>query len=192
MAPRSCVASNKLASFTLFEAKDPFVQQAGRRDDTSTDTTGAATTPTAGAGTGGLLDDDSRRQRAPPPPPVVYATITLDGKPQQLQVNGKKVDKEFPKGAPLFVLVSLKKKLAKIGVAGGSFDDGQTVTLTVGKKMTLVDTATGVRYELKLVYTGSAPEQIESFSTAPATDQPATTTDQPASSSGGTTAAATP
>ncbi len=107
-------------------------------------------------------------------------------------MNGKKVDKEFPKGAPLFVLVSLKKKLAKIGVAGGTFDDGQTVTLTVGKKMTLVDTATGVRYELKLVYTGSVPEQIESFSTAPATDQPATTTGQPASSSGGTTAVATP
>ena len=75
----------------------------------------------------------------------------FNGKPQQLQVKQK-----FPKGEPLFVLVSLKKKQAKIGVAGGSFDDGQTVTLTLGKKLTLVDTATGVRYVLKLVYTGSA------------------------------------
>ena len=46
------------------------------------------------------------------------------------------------------------------------------MTLTLGKKVTLLDTATGVRYELKLVYTGSAPEQIEGFSTQQP-DQPA-------------------
>ncbi len=68
----------------------------------------------------------------------------FDGKPQQLQVKQK-----FPKGEPLFVLVSLKKKQAKIAVAGGSFDDGNNVTLTLGKKLTLLDTATGVRYELE-------------------------------------------
>ena len=33
--------------------------------------------------------------------------------------------------------------------------------------MTLVNTATGVRYVLKLVYTGTAPETIEGFTTAP-------------------------
>ncbi len=101
--------------------------------------------------------------------------------------------------------ISVKKNKAKVGVAGGSFDDGKNVTLTLGKKVTLLDTATGVRYELKLVYTGSAPEQIEGFSSTP--DQPAaaannSTSDQPAaaassSSSGGsstvsTTATATP
>jgi hypothetical protein len=86
--------------------------------------------------------------------------IMVDGKPQQLKVKQK-----FPTKSPLFVLVSLKKKQAKIGVAGGSFDDGQNVTLAFGKKVTLVDTATGVRYELKLVYSGSAPEELEGFST---------------------------
>ncbi len=185
------VASDKLASFTLFEVKDPFVQQAGA-ETTSTGgssaaSTTATTTDTAPTASGSGTATTSTAASTPPPP-VVYATITLDGKPQQLQVNGKKVDREFPKGAPLFVLVSLKKKLAKIGVAGGSFDGGQTVTLTAGQKMTLVDTATGVRYELKLVYTGTAPEQIESFSTAA---PPAATTDQPAASTGGTTAATT-
>jgi hypothetical protein len=78
----------------------------------------------------------------------------------------------------MFVLVSLKKKQAKIGVAGGTFDDGATVTLTFGKKLTLANTATGVRYELKLVYTGSQPEVIESFSTggkAAGTDEQGTT-----------------
>ena len=73
----------------------------------------------------------------------------------------------FPTPAPLFVLRSLTKKQAKIGVAGGSFDDGQAVTLKLGKKVTLVNTATGVRYELKLVYTGSQPEVIQGFTTTP-------------------------
>ena len=62
----------------------------------------------------------------------------------------------FPTPEPLFVLRSLTKKQAKIGVAGGSFDGGKPVTLKLGKKVTLVNTATGVRYVLKLVYTGVA------------------------------------
>ena len=61
----------------------------------------------------------------------------------------------------------MKKKQVKIGVAGGSFDDSQAVTLKQGKKVTLVNTATGVRYELKLVYTGATPEMIQSFTTTP-------------------------
>ena len=106
----------------------------------------------------------------------------FEGKPQQLQVKDK-----FPKGDPMFVLVSLKKKQAKIGVAGGSFDDGQTVTLTLGKKLTLLNTATGVRYELKLVYTGTQPETIEGFSTK--ADQQASSPD---GASGSSTVSATP
>ena len=72
----------------------------------------------------------------------------------------------FPKVDPLFVLVSLKPKVARIGVAGGSFADAKTIPLPKGKKVTLVNDATGARYVLKLVYTGSAPEQTESFTQA--------------------------
>jgi hypothetical protein len=177
------VASSQLASFTLFEVKDPFVQQAD--DTTATDTAAASTDDSGSATSTTPAATGATGTSTAPPPPVVYATIMLDGKPQQLQVDGKKVDKEFPKGAPLFVLVSLKKKQAKIGVAGGSFDDGHNVTLKLGKKLTLVDTATGVRYELKLVFTGTAPEQIEGFSTTP--DQSAA----PAADAGTTAAPAT-
>ena len=84
---------------------------------------------------------------------------------------------KFPTaGAPLFVVRSVKKHQVKIGVAGGSFDDNQAVTLLRGKKVTLVNTATGVRYVLKLVYTGSQPEVIEGFTTAPAKAAATTTT----------------
>lgn len=72
----------------------------------------------------------------------------------------------FPKTDPLFVLVSLKPRVAKIGVAGGSFADGKTIALKLGTQVTLVNDATGARYSLKLVFTGSAPEQTESFTQA--------------------------
>ena len=67
----------------------------------------------------------------------------------------------------MFTLRSVGKKQAKISVAGGSFDGGKPLTLKLGKKVTLVNSATGVRYELKLVYTGSQPEVIEGFTTTP-------------------------
>jgi hypothetical protein len=171
------VAKSQLASFTLFEAKDPFVQQVGDEPATATTTAPAtpSTTPAPATSTDTPAADSGTGASASPP--VAYATVMYNGKPQQLQAKQK-----FPKGDPLFVLVSVKKNNAKIGVAGGSFDDGQNVTLTLGKKVTLLDTATGVRYELKLVYTGSSPEQIEGFSSAPAPDAPAA----------GTVVAATP
>jgi len=181
-------SKSQLASFTLFEAKDPFVQQADDTTSTSPDAGVAASSTDTAAPTATGSDTAAAGNAGTDtaaPPPVVYATVMLDGKPQQLQMGSKKVDREFPKGAPLFVLASVKKKQAKIGVAGGSFDDGQTVTLAIGKKVTLVDTATGVRYELKLVYTGATPETIESFSTAPA--QPAAP-----SSGGSSTVSAAP
>ena len=167
------VAPSQLASFTMFEVKDPFVQQDtgpaaadAASDPFFSDTGGDASTPPADAGSDGTSNGQAAPQ--PPPPPIIYATIDLDGKHQQTQVKGK-----FPAAEPLFVLRSLTKKNAKIGVAGGSFDDGQAVTLVYGKKLTLVNTATGVRYVLKLVYTGATPEVIEGFTTK--ASQPATT-----------------
>ena len=164
------VTTGQLATFTLFADKDPFVQQVGDDTGASQDAGPAADTST-GTATPGAPSVSGETTPAVKPEPIVFATILLDGKPQQLQLDGKKADKEFPAESPLFVLAGLKKNQAKIGVAGGSFDNGQTVTLKLGKKVTLVDTATGVDYELKLTYTGSSAQALESFSSAPA--QPA-------------------
>jgi len=188
--PRSTdvsVAPGQLASFTLFEVKDPFVQQgpdaaSGAGAAAATDpffTDGPATTD---AGSGSAAPSDAGAAApAPPPPPVVYATINFQGDPQQVKVKDT-----FPADEPLFVLRSVTKKQAKIGVAGGTFDDGQAVVLKLGKKVTLVNTATGVRYVLKLVYTGATPEVIEGFTTGAA--QPATT--EPAAGDSTTTTTA--
>ena len=187
------VTPSQLASFTLFEVKDPFVPgvddtsaSAQAAPDASQNGNGSASTA-AGSGStapgdasGSTTDATGTTPAAPPPPPIAYATINFDGKPQQVQGKDK-----FPANAPLFVVRSVKKKQVKIGVAGGSFDDSQAVTLTQGKKVTLVNTATGVRYELKLVYTGAQPEVIQSFTTTPS----GTTADAPAGTNPTTTTA---
>jgi hypothetical protein len=179
------VETSQLASFTLFEVKDPFVPQVGDEEaaaDSSSSTSGEAPPADAGAGTtgtdtsagsaGGSPPADSTP--AAPPAPIVYATIDFNTKPQQVQVKGT-----FPTPEPLFVLRSLTKKQAKISVAGGSFDGGKPVTLKLGKKVTLVNTATGVRYVLKLTYTGMQPEVIQGFTTTAAPDGAAATTPTP-------------
>jgi hypothetical protein len=175
--------TSQLASFTLFEVKDPFVPQVGDEEvaaaDPSSSQNGAAPPADTGAGTTGTDTSAGSTGGSPPagpppatpPAPVVYATIDFNTKPQQLQVKGT-----FPTPEPLFVLRSLTKKQAKINVAGGSFDGGKPVTLKLGKKVTLVNTATGVRYVLKLTYTGAQPEVIQGFTkTTTAPDGAATT-----------------
>ena len=158
-------ASNQLISFTMFKSKDPFVPgvndtATGAPASPGTGSTGPSgpSGPSGASGGAGASTTDGGTP-APPPAKIEFATINLNGAPQQIEVKGS-----FPEKSPLFVLRSLDKRSAKIGVAGGSFDDSQAVTLPFGKTITLVNTATGVRYELKLVYTGSTPEVIEGFS----------------------------
>ena len=65
------------------------------------------------------------------------------------------VGAKFPVSNPTFVLVSLTKSSAKIGIAGGSLEGStQTVTLKKGVPLTLMNTADGTRYVLRLVAVG--------------------------------------
>ncbi len=59
----------------------------------------------------------------------------------------------FPAADPVFQLVSVTRTTAKVGISGGSLSTGTNVTLTKGKKVTLMNTADGTRYELVLVST---------------------------------------
>ena len=123
---------------------------------------------------------------APPTPavkkivlPLLSATIAVNG--VRIGVD-LKVD--FPADAPLFHLVSLTKRTAKISIVGGSLTDRKTtLTLRRGKPLTLVNTADGTRYRLKLVATSSSAavqpdptEATSSSSSTPTTTAPTTTT----------------
>jgi hypothetical protein len=70
----------------------------------------------------------------------------VNGVPQNIAVS-----EAFPTSNPTFTLVSVGSGVAMIGIAGGSYASGaQTVPLRLGQSVTLVNTADGVRYELRL------------------------------------------
>jgi hypothetical protein len=136
--PSPQAASGQLLSFDRFESKDPFAQQA------TTPATPPASSKTAPA------------PPPPPPPPPPPSGGAAKPTSAKISVNGATepvtVGATFPSSDPVFRLVSLTKTSAKVAVAGGSLSTGSpTVTLTKGKKVTLMNTADGTRYELVLV-----------------------------------------
>ncbi len=186
VSPRPSVEEGQLAAFTLFEVKDPFEQQVSADTGAGTATVAAATNPSPAAiasGSNAPVATGGTPAKAKEPAPT-YATIQVDGKPSQVQVKDA-----FPQPDKIFVLVSLKKSKAKIGVKGGSFADGDLVQLTLGKPVTLMNTTTGSRYVVKLVYTGNEPENIEGFSQPqPAASEAPAASGAPTATSGAPTA----
>jgi hypothetical protein len=151
VAPRR--TESQLYSFDTFTGKDPFVQQVS---------TAPATSPSSGS-SGSSASGASAP--APPSPPQTASTASVQqssartlaaGGVATISVNGKtetvRVGKSFPSGNPVFRLVSLARGSANIGIANGSYTSGaQTVRLSSGQSLTLVDTATGVRYTVRLI-----------------------------------------
>lgn len=75
------------------------------------------------------------------------ATIAVNGVPETVSLKAL-----FPAADPLFRLVALGAGEVQIGVVGGSSPGGeQTVTLVRDRALTLLDTASGARYEIRLV-----------------------------------------
>jgi hypothetical protein len=148
--------TGQLWSLSRFKLKDPFVQQVKNTSGSGAGATGSATPPGSSPAAGGA----STGVVPTPVTPVAlgYATLMVNGKPQQLQLK-----QLFPKAQPTFVLLSVDKKSIKIGVAGGKFTGGGAVKLEFGKAVTLMNTTTGQRFVIKLVFTGAQPEQIAGF-----------------------------
>jgi hypothetical protein len=74
-------------------------------------------------------------------------TVSVNGTVQTVRVGAS-----FPSSNPLFKLVAVAHGVVRIGIANGSYASGtQTVALTDGRTLTLVDTSDGVRYKLRLV-----------------------------------------
>jgi hypothetical protein len=144
--PPAQAESGQLLSFDRFSSKDPFVQQV--------DATAGATPAPSGV-----------PKPAKANPPKVPSTIpTTPSQPvpardpsrARISVNGTSelvdVGNTFPSSDPVFRLFSLTRTTVKISIAGGSLSSGDgTTTLTKGKKVTLMNTADGTRYELVLL-----------------------------------------
>ena len=151
--------SGQLLAFGLFRSKDPFKQQLTATCIASTDPTGGktagscptATTPAGSAPAKTPPSDTSHGVPTGTAPPadvaLTAAVILVNGESQSVQVGS-----QFPTADPAFTLVSLTATTAKVGIAGGSFENGSpTVTLKRNKPVTLMNTADGTRYVLRLL-----------------------------------------
>jgi hypothetical protein len=151
--------SGQLLAFGRFRTKDPFVQQlrldcasgdCASSSTSSSPSKGGGSTPPASKPAGGASTLPSTGKTASAPVATAAPTsavISVNGAAQTVQVGGT-----FPTPDPAFKLVSLSKQGAKIGIAGGSLQDGKAaVTLRKGKPLTLMNTADGTRYVLRLV-----------------------------------------
>jgi hypothetical protein len=167
----------QLTDFTKFSSKDPFNASVQPRDGTATPgtPTGGSTTP-SGSGTGAA-------PKAPPAPAPTTAVISLNGELMAVNVHSAfpVSGATFDRVGSLFQLVSLTPKSAKIAIVGGSYADGaNTLTLDVGKAVTLQNTADGTKYTLILEPQGTPlPASTTATSTTPAPAAPAPTTTSP-------------
>jgi hypothetical protein len=124
--------------------------------------------------------------------PFLSALITVNGAASQVNLR-----LDFPTAAPIFHLLSLTKKTAKVSVVGGSLAGGTpTLTLRRDKPVTLVNTADGTRYKLELMSTSTQaavtkkpvqPAQTTTTQTPTTSTTPTTTTpsDTSTTTSGG-------
>jgi hypothetical protein len=142
----------KLSSFSIFQRKDPFVQQVETADGLEPPAAGVAK-----AGKAGAKGDTPTGTFTTGATGAAAATIvTVNGARQVLEPGMK-----FPAGDPLFVLVAEKQgaKSVVVGIVGGAYSGGaKTTTLKVGKPLTLVNTTTGARYKISLVSVGNGAQ----------------------------------
>lgn len=152
------VGKAQLYSFSNFSGKDPFAQQlvnatagqpgasgvdaSGNPTQTGSSTSSSSTTTSTGT-TAAVTHHKPTRTLAA----TGAARIAVNGRVQVVRVGAS-----FPSANPLFRLISVTDGVAKIGIAGGSYSSGaNSVSLRTGRPLTLVDTADGIRYQIRLV-----------------------------------------
>jgi hypothetical protein len=137
---------SQLYSFSHFAGKDPFVQQVG--NGTASATTASANLPASSGGSGKSASNGSSQTKH-------VRTLAATGS-ARISVNGRietvRVGTSFPSANPLFRLVRISNGVARIGIANGSYSSGaHTISVSSGRTLTLVDTADGVRYRIRLI-----------------------------------------
>jgi hypothetical protein len=149
--PNSDVApvrtKSELYSFDTFAGKDPFVQQVSTTQPGSPGSSTAGTSAQSSSAPPQTASTSVQQTSARTLASSGVATIEVNGKTETVRVG-----KSFPSANPVFTLVSLAHGSANIGIANGSYSSGaQTVRLSGGLSVTLVDTADGVRYKVRLI-----------------------------------------
>ena len=140
-------SKSTLYSFSHFSGKDPFVQQVKAAAPTGVQTA-SASVPASSRGSAGNASNGSSQQKH-------VRTLAATGS-ARISVNGRiqtvRVGASFPSANPLFRLVAVSNGVARIGISNGSYASGaHTISLSAGRSLTLVDTADGIRYKIRLL-----------------------------------------
>ena len=153
--------SGQLLGFSRFRSKDPFTQQIDAECASDSGSTGGCgtSTGTTQPSAGAKPTKPAGTKTSTPPSTTGGGVIAVKATSAEIAVNGTtesvSIGAKFPASNPTFVLVTLTKSSAKIGIAGGSLEGSQqTVTLKKGVALTLMNTADGTRYVLRLVSVG--------------------------------------
>ena len=175
------LATGELHSFELFESKDPFDQQV---DVDAGPSLGTATVPSESAArsvpSGTAVPTGPSTTPKPAPVAPTTAVISVNGAPAEL--IGVGVQFPLPPAEALFELESVEPGRARISIVGGSYASGDpTVTLKVGRTLTLENTADGTRYELKLLWVGAGAPPPGLVPTPPTAATPTATPSTPTS-----------
>lgn len=158
--------TGQLQTFERFATKDPFAQQAST-GGTSSPSSGGSSSSGGSTSSGGSSSSGGSgvtvTTSAPPPsspggsapsaPAPTSAVISVNGEAGSVQVGSDfpTSGTVFSRVGAIFHLVSLTAKSAKVAIAGGSYASGaQTIPLTMGKPLTLQNTADGTKYTLVL------------------------------------------
>jgi hypothetical protein len=144
--------SPHVASLLRFKSKDPFVQQINPNATSGSSESGGSSPPPPPSASPseassfralGSANQNASGQKS--------ATIAVNGADEVVGVS-----KTFPKANPVFKLVSVGNGTAKVGIATGKLRGGaETVTLTKGEPLTLLNTVDGKRYKLELATVSS-------------------------------------
>jgi len=152
----TAAGAGKLTSFSVFAAKDPFVQQVVTENGLDAPAEGEAK---SGGGSTAKAAGSTTNFATGKTTAAAVTIVTVNGARQVLEPGMK-----FPTGDPLFVLVAEKpgSKSVVVGIVGGAYSGGaKTTTLKAGKPITLVNTTTGARYKISLVSVGSGDAGAE-------------------------------
>jgi hypothetical protein len=147
--PAPAPAPGQLVTFDRFASKDPFAQQAESHPITPAPAPAEPAKPTKRQGGRSLAVAKTGQQ-----PSSQAATAARTAK---ISVNGVSSDVAlggtFPEADPIFKLVSMTNGAVKVGIVDGTYATGsQTITLRKGgKPVTLMNTADGTTYVLRLV-----------------------------------------
>jgi hypothetical protein len=162
--PNSDVApahsKSQLYSFSNFSGKNPFIQQVSATTGSTSGTSTSGSSGSSGSSSStqsnnvtqaaSVTHQSTGKSESRALAKVGAATISVNGTRQTVQVGAS-----FPSSNPLFRLVSVSHGVVRVGIASGSYASGApTVSLVTGRTMTLVDTADGVHYQLRLLSLG--------------------------------------